>query len=109
MSKTDAKFTLTAFDKTSAVLNRIDKRMSRFGNKMKSVGKSMSVALTLPATLLAGSSLKAYDVQEKALAKVQNAIRSTGNAAKISFAEFQTEASRLQGKSLFGVRKGVQD
>ncbi|MBK1792641.1 hypothetical protein [Persicirhabdus sediminis] len=59
MSKTDVKFTLTAFDKTSAVLNRIDKRMSRFGNKMKSVGKSMSVALTLPATLLAGSSLKA--------------------------------------------------
>jgi hypothetical protein len=70
---------LKAFSKSNQNLSR---SLKKTATKMKSVGKSMSTALTLPIVALGGASLKVFADFEQSMAKVQAVSGATG-------AEFQ--------------------
>ena len=90
-------------------VKEIDKGLKNLDKEMKTIGKNMSVAFTAPLTALAGVSLKNWDVQVKSIAKVEQAIKATGGAAKLTSKELQAAASDLQGSSLFGDERILND
>lgn len=88
---------------------QVEKGLDGVSKKLISVGKSLSLKLTAPLAALGGVSLHLSDVQAKAEAKVQQAIRSTRGAAKLSFEELERFASELQGKTIFGDERILND
>lgn len=87
----------------------IEDQMVILQKQMTKVGKQMSIAITAPLTAIAGVSLKNWDTQVKAQTKVQQAIEATGGAAKLTYEELAKFASELQGNSLFGDEKILND
>jgi hypothetical protein len=59
-------------------------------------------AIGTAAVAMGKKAVNAFRVQEKAIAKVDQAIKSTGGAAKLSLSELEKEASKLQESTLFG-------
>lgn len=88
---------------------QVEKGLDGVSKKLTSVGKSLSLRLTAPLAALSGVSLHLTDVQAKAEAKVQQAIKSTRGAAKLSFQELKQFASELQGKTIFGDERILND
>lgn len=81
---------------------QVEKGLDGLSRKLTSVGKSLSLKLTVPLAALGAVSVSLADTQAKAEAKVQQAIKSTSGAAKLSFDELKAYASDLQSKTLFG-------
>ncbi|MCI1784551.1 MAG: hypothetical protein LKI59_00210 [Bacteroidales bacterium] len=81
---------------------QVEKGLGGLEKKLTSVGKSLSLKLTAPLAALGALSLSNADTQAKAEAKVQQAIKSTSGAAKLSFSQLKEYASELQSKTLFG-------
>lgn len=81
---------------------QVEKGLTGLEKKLTSVGKSLSLKLTAPLAALGALSLSNADTQAKAEAKVQQAIKSTSSAAKLSFSQLKEYASELQSKTLFG-------
>lgn len=90
------------FTKMSA---EVRKQLNALGKDLQGFGKSMSLYFTAPLTAAAGASVHLADVQMRAEAKVQQAIKSTGGAAKLNFEQLKKYASELQGKTIFGDEK----
>lgn len=88
---------------------QVEKGLDGVSKKLTAVGKSLSLRLTAPLAALGGVSLHLADVQAKAEAKVQQAIKSTRGAAKLSFEELKRFASELQGKTIFGDEQILND
>lgn len=80
----------------------VSKELSQLEKKMTSIGKTLSLKLTAPLAALGAVSLANADTQEKAEAKVQQALKTTGGAVKLNFEQLKAFASDLQGKTLFG-------
>jgi hypothetical protein len=100
-----------------AQLKKADARAGQFqrsvGNYGKAVERAGSIMRGFGATLLASfsiqavssfvkGSIEAFRVQEKAVAKVTQAVKSTGGAAGKTSEELQKMASALQKNTLFG-------
>jgi hypothetical protein len=100
-----------------AQLKKADARAGQFqrsvGNYGKAVERAGSIMRGFGATLLASfsiqavssfvkGSIEAFRVQEKAVAKVTQAVKSTGGAAGKTSEELQKMASSLQKNTLFG-------
>ena len=85
-----------------AMASKMEKALAPVRQRLQSVGTALSVGVTAPLTALAVKGVQAWDKQAKAVAKVENAIRSTGGAAGRSLEELQRLASDLQTKTLFG-------
>jgi hypothetical protein len=100
-----------------AKLKKADARAGQFqrsvGNYGKAVERAGSIMRGFGATLLASfsiqavssfvkGSIEAFRVQEKAVAKVTQAVKSTGGAAGKTSEELQKMASALQKNTLFG-------
>jgi hypothetical protein len=81
---------------------QVEKGLTGLEKKLTSVGKNLSLKLTAPLAALGALSLSNADTQAKAEAKVQQAIKSTSSAAKLSFSQLKEYASELQSKTLFG-------
>lgn len=81
---------------------QVEKGLDGVSKKLTSVGKSLTMKLTAPLAALGGVSVALANTQAKAEAKVQQAIKSTSGAAKLSFEQLASFASELQGKTLFG-------
>jgi len=81
---------------------QIEKGLGSLEKKLTSVGKSLSLKLTAPLAALGGVSLHLADVQAKAEAKVQQALKVTNRAVGYSFRQLADYASELQGKTIFG-------
>jgi len=86
----------------SSQMENAQRSMKKFGSQLTSVGTGLSVGLTLPLIALGVKSVQAFDKQEKALAQVRQGLISTGNQAKKTLSELETEALKLQNTSLFG-------
>lgn len=69
--------------------------------EMQRVGKNMSMFFTAPLAAIGGLSVKFYDDSARSIAKVEQAIKSTGGAAGFSAEQLQKFASTLQGKTIF--------
>ena len=81
---------------------QVEKGLDGLSKKLTSVGKSLSLKLTAPLAALGGVSLHLSDVQAKAEAKVQQALKTTNHAVGLNFKQLASYASELQGKTLFG-------
>ena len=69
---------------------------------LKSMGRTMSTYVTAPIVALGALSVRAWDQQAQAVAKVENGIRSTGGTARRTLKELTDQASALQKTSIFG-------
>jgi len=88
--------------KADKQVKKLDKSVGKF-NKSLSVGTIVAAtAAALAIVRFVGSSLKAFDTQEKAVAQVRAGIIATGGAAKRTLAQLTTQASALQNKTIFG-------
>lgn len=83
----------------------VKKQLDGLGKDLQGLGKSMSLYVTAPLMATAGAAVHLADVQMRAEAKVQQAIKSTGGAAKLNFKQLKKYASELQGKTVFGDEK----
>ena len=79
-------------------MRKAQKSFKRTAGNLKKIGKSMSMSLTLPLTAFAAASVKAFDTQAKAEAKLSTALK--GN--KKAFKELTTQARELQKVTIFG-------
>lgn len=80
---------------------QVEKGLGGLSKKLTSIGKEMSLKVTAPLTALGVVAVRAFDDSAKAAAKVQQAIKSTGGAARLSFGELADFASKLQFKTIF--------
>ncbi len=107
----------SALDQNNAKIransDAMKKQRLNVGNYGKAVSKVTGILKGFGATLLAAfsfqaikgfftSSISAFQSQEKAVAKVNQALKSTQNAAGKTSEELQKLASDLQGTTLFG-------
>nr|DAO74571.1 MAG TPA: tail tape measure [Caudoviricetes sp.] len=81
---------------------QVEKGLGSLSKKLTSVGKELSLKVTAPLAALGGVSLHLADVQAKAEAKVQQALKTTNHAVGLNFKQLASYASELQGKTLFG-------
>ena len=81
---------------------QVEKGLGSLEKRLTSVGKSLSLKLTAPLAALGGVSLHLADVQAKAEAKVQQALKVTNQAVGYNFRQLADYASELQGKTIFG-------
>lgn len=79
----------------------VERGMDQLSQKLTSIGKTMSLAVTAPLVALGVTAVKAFDTVEKSAAKVRQGIESTGGAAKLTLEELQSFASDLQSITLF--------
>ncbi len=76
----------------------IEKSAKDLGDKLKTVGKSMSLYVTAPLMALGAASVKAADTQMQAEAKLLNALKGREDMQKRLLAQ----ASELQSRSVIG-------
>jgi hypothetical protein len=83
-------------------MREVRKQMATTMGEVKNIGKSLSIGLTAPLAIMGATSVKAFQVQAKAIAQVEAGLKSTGNQAGYTSKQLQAMASDLQGKTLFG-------
>lgn len=81
---------------------QVEKGLGSLSKKLASVGKELSLKVTVPLAALGAVSLHMADVQAKAEAKVQQALKTTNQAVGYNFKQLADYASELQGKTIFG-------
>lgn len=79
-------------------LKKSMRSMKKFGNNMKSLGRTISTGLTLPIIAFGAASVKAFDEQIKAETKLRNALGDNAEAFKV----LKKQAQDLQKVTLFG-------
>ena len=84
------------------------KGLAEFGEGMKDVGEKMTLGLSLPIMLAGVEAVRAFDKQTLAVAQVENGLRSTGNAAKLTSDQLQAMAAQIQKKSVYGDEEVLQ-
>ena len=77
---------------------KVQKGFKKTSKSLKKVGKAMTLGLTAPMAAFAGASIKAFDTQAKAEAKLLTALKGNQKA----FADLKTQAQELQKVTLFG-------
>lgn len=114
MADQKALYEIGLKDSFSKGLSKIDRRVDGFEKSVKNSSSAASNSLGMLGKSLIGLSAvyaggrfisettKLFDIQEKAVAKVGQAIKSTGMAAGFTLDQLTAEASALQEKTLFG-------
>ena len=85
-------------------LKKSMRSMKKFGNNMKSLGRTISTGLTLPILAFGAASVKAFDEQIKAETSLRTAL---GNNAE-AFANLAEQARELQKVTIFGDEATLQ-
>lgn len=67
-------------DKTDWATKSIEDKFTALGGKVESFGKKLSLFVTVPLTALGLKSIHAFEDQEKAIVRVDSALKATGNA-----------------------------
>lgn len=95
-------------DNANQKVDELDNRVKRT-NKTLSVGTVAAVAAaSLAVVSFVGSSIKAFDQQEKAIAQVRTGIQTTGGVAGRTLQQLTDQASALQRDTLFGDEEILQ-
>ena len=81
---------------------KVQKGFKNTSKSLKKVGKAMTVGLTVPLAAFAGASLRAFDTQAKAIAQVEQGLKTTGGQVGRTSQQLQKMAADLQSKTLFG-------
>jgi len=83
-------------------LSATQKRLNKFSRTTGKLANSINQNITLPFVALGAVSLKNFDAQQKAIAKIETGLQSTGNAVGKTSKELQDLAAQLQSNSLYG-------
>lgn len=105
MSKTLAELNVKIGAKLKSFndgMTSVQKRLGKFSRTAGRMGDSINRNVTLPFLGFAAVSLKNFDAQQKAIAKVESGLKSTHNQVGKTSDELQKMASKLQANSLFG-------
>lgn len=109
---------ITQVQRHMGALNREAAQTNSWFGKIKGTVGSFSIAGIISNAVtgaiqgigrLVESSVSAFREQERAVAKVEQALVSTGNAAGFSLRQLQDEASALQKNTLFGDERILND
>lgn len=104
----------TEITRNQATIRRFNRELRQTKSLATRVGQGMTNAFSRVGGVLAGAfavskitsfmkeSVEAYDKQEKAVRKVEQAILSTGQAAQLTLKDLTEEATNLQKKTIFG-------
>lgn len=87
--------------KTEGMAARTSEKLGRMGRGMVGIGKS-SALMTAPILFAFRDSLRLYDEQERARAKVEQGIKSTGMAAGLTADQLFETSVALQNVTRFG-------
>ena len=83
-------------------LGRVQRNMRSMTGNLQNMGRTISQSVTLPLAGMAALSIQAFRDQAKAVAQVEQGLKSTGNAAGKTLQELTDMATDLQKKTLFG-------
>lgn len=86
----------------STQMQNANRDIAKMGKKLQNVGAALSIGVTAPLTAFGVASLKNWDAQVKAIAQVEQGLKTTGNAVGFTSEQLQKMASELQNNSLFG-------
>jgi len=81
--------------------DKVAQSAAEIGQKFQDVGKSLSMYVTAPIVAAGTLAVRAFDKQEKAVAGVEAALRSTGGAVGYTSGELVQMAADLQKVTLF--------
>lgn len=95
----DASSLERTMQSVTAGADKMTNRFEQVGRRMQSIGKTMSIAVTLPILALAKMGYNELVENQKALAQTEAAIRSTGGVANVTAKQISTLASKLQDVS----------
>lgn len=91
-------------------LNKAQNKLDDFGGQVRKMGTMLVEAFSVYAIYdFTKEALSAYDKMVKAEAKIAQAIKQTGGAAKLSFTELRDEADKMKGLTLFDDDKIMND
>ena len=93
----------------STAMQQVNRDLTKVGKQMQNVGKTLSIGVTAPIVALGYQSVKAFDIQAKAIAQVEAGLRTTGGTAGYTSEQLQKMASELQNNSLFGDEAILKD
>ena len=79
-------------------MQKASRSFKKMGKNIQRAGKTMSMSLTAPLTAFAAASIKAFDTQAKAEAKLMTALKGNEKA----FKSLTTQARELQKVTIFG-------
>lgn len=97
-----------AVDAATRKVDQLDKRTNKL-NKTLSVGTVAAITVATTAIIsFVGSSIKAFDRQENAIAQVRTGIETTAGAAGRSLSQLTAQASALQNDTIFGDEEILQ-
>lgn len=83
-------------------LGAMSQKFKAFGKAATKVGVGLSAGVTAPILAFAKSSIGAFQTQEAAILKVNQALKSMGDASGFTSAELQKMASGMQDLTNFG-------
>lgn len=83
-------------------MKKARKLFKNTAKSLKRTGKTLTMSMTAPLTAFAAASIKAFDTQQKAIAQVEQGLKTTGGLVGRTSKELQKMASDLQAKTLFG-------
>ena len=83
-------------------LGRVQRNMRSMTGNMEKLGRSITQSVTLPLAGMAALSVQAFRDQAKAVAQVEQGLKSTGNAAGRTLGDLTKMAAELQKNTLFG-------
>lgn len=90
------------FDEASQRMGAFVKSANKVGKQVQRVGGVMSAGITAPLAVAAKRSVDLFKIQEDAMAKVEQAVKSTGGTAGFTADELFKVASGLQDITRFG-------
>lgn len=82
-------------------LSSVGKQMQKAGEGLQNFGQSMSLAVTAPLVALGATSAQAAIESREAMAQVESALASMGDAAGRTLPQLQEQAAALQKLSTF--------
>ena len=85
----------------SAGLQLVQEEMQKAGKVLGSIGRELSLKVTLPLTALGAASVHAFGEQEDAIARLNAVLTATGNVAGTTTAEVLAMATSLQTTTRF--------
>lgn len=90
------------FDKIQQNLEKFGKSADELSKKFESVGQTLSLSITAPLAGIGALALREFGQAERAIAKVESALRVTGNRIGLTFDELQKASQNIQQNSIFG-------
>lgn len=93
----------------SSKMQNVSRTMKSVGKDMQKIGKNMSFAITAPLAAIGTAGVLAWDKQAKAIAQVDQGLKTTGGTVGKTSKELQDMAAQLQSITTFGDEEILKD